>query len=268
MKPFLKWVGSKYKIIEKIKSSLPSGTRLVEPFSGSGAVFLNTEYERHLIADANPDIINVFSILRDEGESFIDYVEGFFTENNNNSDSYYSFREEFNLTNDMRRKAAIFIYLNKHGFNGLCRYNSNGFFNVAFGKYTKPFFPKNEMLYFYKKISSSSVEIKVSDFRETMLDAKYGDVIYCDPPYVSSSDAAGYSGYTKGGFTIRDQENLAEMAISLQQKGIPVIISNHDTPYTRELYKSAIIESFDVQRSISGKIEHRNKARELIAIFS
>lgn len=267
MKPFLKWAGSKYKIIEKIRSSLPAGSRLVEPFAGSGSVFLNVEYEKYFIADVNPDVINLFSILKDEGERFINYAEGFFAENNNSKDVYYSFREEFNLTDDTRRKAAIFVYLNRHCFNGLCRYNSKGKFNVPFGKYTKPLFPKKEMFYFHKKILSS-VEFKVSDFKETMSNAKFGDVIYCDPPYAPLSETANFSDYTKNGFTLKDQEDLAEMAFSLKQKGIPVIISNHDTPFTRELYNSAKIEAFDVQRFISSKGGSRNKAHELIAIFS
>jgi DNA adenine methylase len=78
MKPFLKWAGNKYQIIERIKGILPEGKRLIEPFVGSGAVFLNTEFPRYLLSDNNQDLIILYQYLQEEGKKFIDYCSRFF----------------------------------------------------------------------------------------------------------------------------------------------------------------------------------------------
>ena len=131
IRPFLKWAGGKYRIIERIRELLPEGERLVEPFVGSGAVFLNTRYPTYLLADSNPDLINLYRILQTEGEAFIAYCKRNFTARNNSPESYYRLRDVFNTTRDLRRKSALFVYLNRHGYNGLCRYNAKGRFNCA-----------------------------------------------------------------------------------------------------------------------------------------
>ncbi|MFM2344098.1 MAG: hypothetical protein RLZZ210_708, partial [Pseudomonadota bacterium] len=122
MKPFLKWAGSKYKIIDKIINVLPSGKRLIEPFVGSGSVFLNTNYEEYVCIDKNADLINLFKIIQAEGNNFIDYAKHFFIPNNNIEEQFYILRQEFNSTKDIYKKSALFIYLNRHCYNGLCRY--------------------------------------------------------------------------------------------------------------------------------------------------
>lgn len=83
MKPFLKWAGSKYKIVDRIKASLPAGKRLIEPFAGSGAVFLNTNYSEYLVADSNSDLINLFQQIKTHGANFIIYAKPVFSEINN-----------------------------------------------------------------------------------------------------------------------------------------------------------------------------------------
>lgn len=141
MKPFLKWAGSKYKIIARIVASLPKGQQLIEPFAGSGAVFLNTNFDEYLIADTNADLINLFQQIQTHGKDFIAYGETFFTPENNTEAGFYILRDEFNACQDISKKSALFVYLNRHCFNGLCRYNSSGKFNVPFGRYAKPASP-------------------------------------------------------------------------------------------------------------------------------
>jgi DNA adenine methylase len=114
MKPFLKWAGSKYKIIDKIRQSLPSGNRLIEPFVGSGAVFLNTDYPEYLVADTNADLINLYTCIKSQGFDFIDYAKQLFNRDNNQAESFYHLRQEFNQTTSLERKSALFIYLNRH----------------------------------------------------------------------------------------------------------------------------------------------------------
>lgn len=264
-KPFLKWAGGKTRLCEKINTVLPSGNRLVEPFVGSGAVFMNTEFDDYLLADTNDDIINLYKHLQTEGQQFIDYCKTFFTPANNTQAEYLKNRVVFNATTDIRLKSALFLYLNRHCFNGLCRYNKKGGFNVPFGKYDKPYFPENEMKAFYEK--SKIATFINADFKVTMKNSVYGDVCYCDPPYVPLTDTAYFTSYTVGGFNIKDQEDLRDLAITLQEQDVPVLISNHSTDWTLQNYSEAMIVEFDVQRTISAKGDKRTKAKELLALF-
>lgn len=264
-RPFLKWAGGKFRILDTLLSKLPEGKRLIEPFVGSGAVFLNTQYENYLLADSNQELINLFQVVQQQGNDFIDYASQLFIPENNTGEAYYLFREEYNKTTDLERKSALFIYLNRHCFNGLYRCNSKGGFNVPFGRYVKPKFPKEEVLNFYNK--SQGAEFLAQDFIVTMDSAEEGDVVYCDPPYVPLTETANFSSYTSAGFNRYDQEALAEKAQELSGRGVKVIISNHDTPFTQTLYKNAELTSFNVQRFISSKAKARGKAPELVAIF-
>ncbi len=264
-RPFLKWAGGKFKIIDKILAELPSGKRLIEPFVGSGAVFLNAPFDKFLLADTNEDLINLFTFIQQEGQAFADYASALFIPENNQAEVFYELRAEFNSTADSKRKAALFIYLNRHCFNGLYRCNSKGGFNVPFGRYTKPAFPYAEVMHFHAK--SQNAEFMHQDFIATMDMANSGDVVYCDPPYAPLSSTANFSDYTAAGFSQEQQQQLADKAQELSQRGVSVIISNHDTPFTREIYQKARITEFDVQRFISSKANQRNKAPELVACF-
>lgn len=267
MKPFLKWAGNKYQIIDRIKAILPAGNRLIEPFLGSGAVFLNTEYPEYLLSDINTDLINLYRTLQAEGESFIDYCRQFFSGENNRTERYYELRDQFNCTKDVRLKSALFLYLNKHGYNGLCRYNSSSKYNVPYGKYKRPYFPEKEMLYFYRK--TQKAVFRNEDFAAIMQQARPGDVVYCDPPYVPLSDTANFTNYSSGGFGFKEQQLLADLAQELAQRGVAVVISNHDTEFIQQAYKSAkLLDFFSVQRFISCDGANRNKADEVLALFA
>lgn len=266
MKPFLKWVGGKQKIVDRIKMRLPTGKRLIEPFAGGGSIFLNTNYADNLIADINADVINTYKQIQTGGDDFINLASQLYCKENNTLEAYTKLRTEFNTTTDLKRKSALFIYLNRHGFNGLCRYNSKGTFNVAFGYYSEPKFPLKEVLDFAEK--SQTATFKCANFKDTMAAAQPGDVVYCDPPYVSFSSSKSFTGYTSVGFDLDSHKILTETAIILAAKGIPVLISNHNTEFTRQLYESASISYFDVQRTVSPDGDNRVKAAELLALFA
>lgn len=269
MRSFLKWAGSKYAIRQHIFSVLPEGKRLVEPFAGSGVIFLNSRYDQYLLSEKNVDLIDLFQFLQKEGNAFIKDCRYYFQLENNCAEKYALFRETFNQTlhqpERKRERAMLFLYLNRHGYNGLCRYNSKGYYNVPFGRYTQPVLPEETMKYFHQK--SQNAIFTLADFRDTLKNAKEGDVIYCDPPYVPLSDTAFFSKYVTGGFSAKDQEDLATLAEQISKKGIPVIISNHDTPITRQYYKNARITELNVRRHISCQINNRQQASELIAVF-
>ena len=264
-RPFLKWAGNKYRIVDRILELLPPGRRLIEPFVGSGAVSLNAEYSEYLLSDSNQDLIFLYQSLQEEGAEFVSYCRQYFIPENNAAERYYELRREFNSTQDLRKKAALFIYLNRHCFNGLCRYNSKHEFNTPFGRYSKPYFPERELNTFYAKASRAT--FVSADFSEIMEQSTPGDVVYCDPPYVPLSSTAKFTSYDAGGFGLAEQSRLARVAESLATRGITVIISNHDTEFTQREYARASVTSFSVQRFISCKGSQRVKAGEVLAVF-
>ena len=236
-RPPLKWAGGKYQILDRIDEHLPEGNRLIEPFVGSGAVFLNSDYKRFVLNDINADLINFYKTLKRDGENFICFAKKLFNAKNNTEKVYYRLRDDFNDTKDIIYKSASFLYINKHGYNGLIRYNGSGSLNVPIGRYKKPYFPEKEMRYFLQKAKRASFSCK--DFEYVMRKAKQGDVIYCDPPYAPLSHTANFTAYSKEGFGPDEQRRLAMLAKELSNKGITVLISNHHTNFTREVYKGA-----------------------------
>ena len=210
----------------------------------------------------------LYNQLLRKKERFVVYANSLFVDENNNEGSYYGFRDEFNSCIDKQRRGALFVYLNRHCYNGLCRYNSKGVFNTPFGRYKRPLFPRKQMLHFLEAAGSASFEC--ADYQDTMNKAAKGDVVYCDPPYVPLSATSYFTDYHVGGFNWDDQVLLADKAEQLAERGVRVVISNHDTKEIRKLYRErkAKMSSFEVQRNISCNADSRKKVKELLAIFS
>ncbi|MDG2940750.1 Dam family site-specific DNA-(adenine-N6)-methyltransferase [Exercitatus varius] len=266
---FLKWAGGKYRLTDDINRLLPKKkTCLVEPFVGAGSVFLNSHYERYILADINPDLINLFNILKQDVECYIAALKPiFFHPDANTADYYYARRQEFNQSRDAFLRSVLFVYLNRFGFNGLCRYNANNEFNVPFGSHKTHYFPETEMRYFAQK-AQRAVFI-CGDFQETFRLADEHSVIYCDPPYAPLQQDSNFTKYAGNDFSLEHQKALADLAHQTRlERNIPVVISNHDTQFTRKIYQTAKLKKIRVQRSISQKSERRLKVGELIAVFS
>lgn len=261
-KPFLKWAGGKSKLAARISAVLPKAKCLVEPFVGAGSIFLNTDYEAYVLCDINPDLINTFTQLKQHPTLFIADARELFVSANNTDAMFRQLKARFNSTTDQYEKALLFVYLNRFCFNGLCRYNKSGQFNVAFGKYKEPYFPCEEMIAFASRLERA--ELHCRSFEETFKHLPADSVVYCDPPYVPLSSTANFTAYSAGGFGPVEQRYLAYLAKSCR---VPVVISNHDTAESRGLYSGAELQCFEVQRSISTDIENRGKAKELIASF-
>ena len=266
-RPFLKWAGAKTSLVAAIREAVPPiAHRLIEPFVGSGAVALNLGFEQSLLADANRDLVDVYRELKRGGERFSEECAALFTKGNNSAEAFYPFRAEFNATRDRRRRAALFVYLNRHGYNGLCRYNASGGFNVPFGRYKLPRFPRHEMLAFHAVLQRCI--ILHADFRDVLAQAGAGDFVYCDPPYVPVSATAHFTAYAKAGFGPQDQRDLAACCREARLRGAVVVLSNHDTPETRLLYADADERrELLVARRISCDGANRNKARELLVVY-
>ncbi|MBP6104134.1 MAG: Dam family site-specific DNA-(adenine-N6)-methyltransferase [Gammaproteobacteria bacterium] len=267
IRSFLKWPGGKYRLMPRILECLPEGAQLIEPFVGGGSVFLNSHFKCYLLNDANKDLITLYKTLQVEGEAFIKVCKGFFQAKYNTEKNYYKLREAFNKSVEPVERSALFVYLNRHGYNGLCRYNAGqGAFNVPFGRYLKPYFPEEELYFFHEK--SKKARFTCEDFSKTLQKAKQGSVVYADPPYVPLNNTAYFTAYCQGGFDLAAQKTLAELAMKLSDRGIPVLLSNHSTDFTKALYKDARIETFLVPRFISCKAALRSPVLELLALYA
>ncbi|WP_045380642.1 Dam family site-specific DNA-(adenine-N6)-methyltransferase [Vibrio campbellii] len=263
---FLKWAGGKYGLVEDIQRHLPPARKLVEPFVGAGSVFLNTDYDHYLLADINPDLINLYNLLKERPEEYISEAKRWFVAENNRKEAYLDIRAEFNKTDDVMYRSLAFLYMNRFGFNGLCRYNKKGGFNVPFGSYKKPYFPEAELEFFAEKAKKATFVCE--GYPETFSRARKGSVVYCDPPYAPLSNTANFTSYAGNGFTLDDQAALADIAErAATERGIPVLISNHDTTLTRRLYHGAELNVVKVKRTISRNGSGRNKVDELLALF-
>lgn len=270
VKPFLKWAGGKFKSLNDIKNLFPkNGKTYLEPFVGAGSIALNVDYEKIIVNDINSDLIQVYLCLQKDGIKFINECKKIFTKENNTRESYKKIKDEFNTSKDIYRKAVLFIYLNRHCFNGLCRYNRKGEFNTPIGKYGNPYFPESQMFSAIEKIEK--FEIKNEDYKNIIDMAMEGDIVYCDPPYIPLSESAYFDAYSKEKFTLKNQIELAESASMAAERGAIVLISNHCNWYSRQIYTEMYggkVKMFDVSRTISSNIEQRKAVKELIATFS
>ena len=262
---FLKWAGGKYPLLDDIKRHLPQGECLIEPFVGAGSVFLNTDFSRYILADINSVLISLYNIVKTRTDEYVQASRELFMPETNQAEVYYRFREEFNASEDPFRRAVLFLYLNRFGYNGLCRYNLRGEFNVPFGRYKKPYFPEAELYHFAEK--AQNAEFHCLSYEECMNRADSNSVVYCDPPYAPLSATANFTAYHTNSFSPKEQAHLAEMAEKLVSKQIPVLISNHDTPDTREWYRAAKHFQVKVRRSISSNGGTRKKVNELLALY-
>lgn len=271
----IKWAGGKTRVMPQLLKHLPKADCLIEPFVGSGTVFMNTEYRRYVLCDSNRALINFFLALRDDTERLIASAKNLFR-NGNNEDSYYEERKLFNhlswddecADNYVVRWAASFLYLNRHCFNGLYRTNRGGGFNVPFGSYKAPYFPEAEMRLFAEKARDTKALFICNDFRTSIpyIAKNIPDsVIYCDPPYIPASETANFTAYGMP-FTQDEHRSLVRHLLHVNHlHGTRAVISNSDTPETREIYSAFNLHAFSVRRSVSAK--SRDMVGEVIGVL-
>ncbi|EJA0021185.1 Dam family site-specific DNA-(adenine-N6)-methyltransferase, partial [Escherichia coli] len=219
-----KWAGGKFGVLEQIFRYLPEGKRLIEPFVGGGAVFMNAGYQENLLNDVNADLINFYKTLQREAHSLITLAHRFF-QDYNTQEGYLAVRNAFNkqVYDDLHR-AAAFLFLNRHCFNGLTRYNQAGEFNVGYGKYKTPYFPLQEMEAFLGAEGRS--EFVCGDFAAVIEAAGEGDVIFCDPPYEPLPNTEGFTNYSGHDFKFEEQKRLVSLLTDAHRRGAKVLITN------------------------------------------
>lgn len=265
-RPFLKWAGGKFSLLNELDKHIPAGLRLIEPFVGGGSVFLNSDkHANFLLADINADLVNLYQMLAVAPATVVKSAK-FMFDRMNTAEDFDAIRDGFNAQClDAVERAAAFLYLNRHCFNGLMRYNLKNQFNVGFGKYPAPYFPEEEINAF-TGMSHNCVFMNAG-FRRTIALAGEGDVVYCDPPYEPLPGTNGFTSYAAGGFNWEEQVALVECCVAAHQRGAKIVISNSTSPRIIELYEQHGFELHLVigRRSISSKGSTRESAKDLIA---
>jgi len=263
--PVVKWAGGKTRLLGEIELRRPATyRRYFEPFIGGGAVFFHLAPRNAVISDLNPDLMNVYRCVAWHVEGVIRKLREYRA--NHDDEFYYETRQRFNdrnrRTSDVTR-AAMFIYLNKTCYNGLYRVNRKGEYNVPVGRYTRP------AIYDPKGLRAASevlqrAELRTCHFAESLDDAASGDFVYLDPPYTPLSSTADFTSYTADGFNVDDQRQLASLFRALANRGCHVMLSNHDTPFIRELYDGFDIATVKCNRAINSKASSRGDVSEVL----
>jgi DNA adenine methylase len=266
-RPFLKWAGGKRQLLPHILALVPArvGT-YVEPFLGGGALFFalaaQRRFKRAVLGDLNAELINCYSAVRDDVDAVIAKLARF----RNTPAAYYKVRAQRPAALDPAARAARVIYLNRCGYNGLYRVNSDGIFNVPFGRYVRPRICDPDRLRAASH-ALAGVELVCGDFAAVLSGGRRRlgaeDFVYLDPPYVPVSKTASFTGYA-GGFLMADQERLAKQLRRLCDKGIAAVLSNSDCADTRRLYEGLPAASLPARRAINSVASRRGPVAELL----
>ena len=268
-KPFVKWAGGKRQIIDKLNKYVPDDyNTYYEPFVGGGALLFELSPKNAVINDSNKELMNVYKCLCDEDKfkkmcTILNHYEAEHSEQ-----FFYEIRDKdknkktFDRLSDYTR-AARTIYLNKACFNGLYRVNSKNEFNVPFGKKTKVnTYDGGNLITVSNYLTMNNIKILSVDFEEAVKEAKKGDFVYFDPPYDSDNNI--FTSYTEEGFGKDEQRRLAKVFKELDQKGVYVMLSNHNTTLINELYKDYHIHVIEAKRNINSNGKKRGKVEEVI----
>jgi len=270
IKPFVKWVGGKRQLIDKIKNRMPKKyNNFFEPFVGGGTLLTELQPSKCYINDANSELITAFRIIKSNPHKLMKLLDKHENNHNKSPKEYFYEIREMDRNNNWNKiseidKVARFIYLNKACFNGMYRVNSKGFFNVPFNKKnTVNTYSKVNLINFSKYLNDKDIYINNGDFEEILIYANKGDFIFFDPPYdLIKKDT--FESYTKDGFGEEGQRRLARVAHELSNKGCFVMITNHNTPLINELYKDFNFDVVDAKRMINSDSSKRKGVETII----
>lgn len=272
LSPFVKWAGGKKQLLEQLRRKMPAsfGT-YYEPFVGGGALLLDFQPPRAVISDTNEQLINAYTQIRDNTEAVIAAVRSYDAAPCDR-DYYLSVRAAYNEKIAAgaldAQCAAMMIWLNKHCFNGLYRVNGDGLFNVPYNNRRGGTSVDGENLRgIGAYLRSAQVDIRRDDFEAACAGVQAGDFVYFDSPYVPVSATANFTDYTSGGFSLADHRRLADLFRRLDGLGAYLVLSNHDVPLVRELYRGYEIEAVAVRRSINRDASKRVGQEVIITNF-
>ena len=250
MKPILKWAGGKSQLLPDLLPRIPKTFgKYIEPFFGGGALFFALQPDNAVIADSNPEIINVYLQLAHHVDEVIERLKLY----KNEEEVFYQARSLDWKSLSEIDAAARTLFLNKTCFNGLYRVNKEGFFNTPFGRYKNPKICDEDHL---RSVSEAlkKATIVCGDFWDVLERyAEKGDFIFLDPPYVPVSEYADFKRYTKEQFREADQRRLAETIDDLYAKGCYVLLTNSNAPLVHELYDKYPFAVVQTKRAINSK---------------
>jgi DNA adenine methylase len=275
VRPFLKWAGGKRQLLPEIVKYVPkriSKHTYYEPFIGGGALLFQLQPPKAVINDSNTELINCYKVIRDSLDELIEELSK--DKYTNSETSYYGMRDLDRSTKEYENlseveKAARIIYLNKTCYNGLFRVNSQGQFNVPFGRYKNPNILDNAVLRAVNKyLKSDTITLLTQDFAKAVQSAKKGDFVYLDPPYDPVSETASFTGYDVNGFNRDEQKRLKEEFDALHKRGCKVMLSNSCTDFIRDLYKDDQYTIIKVRatRSINSNALKRGMVDEVLVL--
>jgi DNA adenine methylase len=262
-RPFLKWAGGKSRLIAQYQPYLPTQIQTYyEPFLGGGALFFYLQPQRAILSDINPELVNVYSCVRNSVEDVIAKLDHHAA---HHSHAYY-YQIRSNQPNQPIDRAARLIYLNKTCFNGLYRVNSQGQFNVPMGRYKNPKICDPDLLRAASVAlqNATIIEQPFAQILNTFPSPQ--DFVYFDPPYHPLSETSNFTGYSRSSFAEADQIQLRDTFATLSAQGIKVALSNSDSPFIRELYQDFQIHTITALRSINSQPTKRGKINEVFVI--
>ncbi|MFA8440039.1 DNA adenine methylase [Bacillaceae bacterium YX66] len=264
--PFLKWAGGKRQLLPEIRKYIPKYyDTYFEPFVGAGAVLFDLQPQKAVINDINFELVNTYNVIQKHVEELIEALR----KHKNEKDYFYAIRDldrsdEFKNLSMIERSARM-IYLNKTCFNGLFRVNSQGQFNVPFGKYKNPKIVNEDVLRAVNHyLKANEITILNVDFETAVADAKEGDFIYFDPPYDPLSETSSFTGYSLDGFNREDQLRLRDLFVELHERGCYVLLSNSATDFIKDIYADFHIDVVSANRNINSVASKRGKIDEVL----
>ena len=269
--PFVKWAGGKRQLLSQIKERMPEKYNdYYEPFVGGGAVTFELLPANALINDINKALINAYKQICNAPEAFLRAVSKLDTEMwEDGKEYYYSLREHYN---DKLMKAeydvelaALFVFINKHCFNGLYRVNGKGLFNVPYNNSRRTSVDEGSIMGISKYLQG--ITITDGDFEEACKGAKKGDFVFIDSPYAPLNPTS-FEAYTKEGFDIESHKRLARLYDELTARGCFCMLTNHNTRFINELYggKGYTIDVVSVKRMINS--DASNRVGEEVIIYN
>mgnify|MGYP000254347001 FL=1 len=260
--PFVKWAGGKRQLIPQIRERMPEKYNdYYEPFVGGGAVIFDLQPANALINDINKALINTYRTICNEPDTFLKEVNRL--DNDMWEDGkkyYYSIREHYN-DKLMRSEydvelATLFVFINKHCFNGLYRVNGKGLFNVPYNNSRRVSIDEEAIMAASEYLKG--VTIIDGDFEQACKNAKKGDFVFIDSPYAPLNPTS-FESYTKEGFDIESHKRLAKLYDELTARGCYCMLTNHNTELINELYgnKDYKIDVVSVKRMINSDASNR-----------
>ncbi len=262
--PILKWAGGKTQLLPEITARMPeSYNKYIEPFIGGGALFFRLNADKAVIADSNPELVNMYRVIAEHGDQVIKALQKY----RNEEEMFYEVRAKDWTKCDAIEAAARMIYLNHTCFNGLYRLNRKGQFNTPYGRYKNPTICNAEKITAAAKVLKNA-EIVCGDYLDVLKKyAKKGDFIFLDPPYVPISEYADFKRYTKEQFYESDQRKLAEEVHRLVKLGCKVMLTNSNHPLVHELYGRYKIDIIQTKRNINRNGEKRNGEDVIVTTY-